>query len=221
MLELILPSEVRCAETDGDCAEATLHPSEEALVAAAVPSRRREFATGRQCARRALFLLGLPPGAIGRGPHGDPLWPDGVVGSITHCDGYRAAAVASANEVKAIGIDAEPSLALPAGLLTSIAVPSEVDQVQVLTEARGGTPWDRLLFSAKEAAYKAWYALHQETCGFREVVVNLNPYRRRFVAQVRTSSLQGSSELMGENCFGGRWTIASSLILTAVVARTR
>jgi 4'-phosphopantetheinyl transferase EntD len=93
MLERILPpcAAVRSAREDIDTA---LFPEEEAMVARAVGKRRREFSTARACARDALVELGEPPQAIPTGPKGEPLWPPGVVGSITHCDGYRACAVA-------------------------------------------------------------------------------------------------------------------------------
>ena len=94
MIEELLPSSVASAEAFDDSAEAPLFPEEEEIVARAVESRRLAFATARMCARRALGELGLPPAAIAHGERGEPVWPDGVAGTITHCAGYRAAAVA-------------------------------------------------------------------------------------------------------------------------------
>ena len=79
----------------------------------------------RTCARIALGRLGLPPAPLLSGPKREPLWPDGVVGSITHCDGYRAVAVARADQLASIGIDAEPHAELPAGILARIALPAD------------------------------------------------------------------------------------------------
>ena len=95
------------------------------LVARAVDRRRAEFTTVRTCARIALGRLGLPPAPLLTGSKREPLWPAGVVGSITHCDGYRAAAVARASEVAAIGIDAEPHDPLPDGILDRVTLPAE------------------------------------------------------------------------------------------------
>ncbi|WP_158717200.1 4'-phosphopantetheinyl transferase family protein [Streptomyces sp. NRRL F-4474] len=79
-----------------------------ASLRAAVAARRREFATVRRCARQSLAALGIPPMPLLPGERGAPLWPRGTVGSMTHCLGYRAAAAARADEITALGIDAEP-----------------------------------------------------------------------------------------------------------------
>lgn len=99
MLEQILPPRVAVAESFGDLPDAKLLPEEEAIIARAVPRRRREFAAGRWCARAALAQLGEPPVPILRGPQNEPQWPAGIAGSITHCAGYRAAAAARTAEV--------------------------------------------------------------------------------------------------------------------------
>ncbi|MBX6384282.1 MAG: 4'-phosphopantetheinyl transferase, partial [Microbispora sp.] len=108
MISEILPPWVASAESFGDVPEETLLPEERPFIAQAVDRRRREFVTGRHCARLALARIGVPPGPIPRGERGAPVWPAGTVGSITHCSGYRAAAVAPAHLARAIGIDAEP-----------------------------------------------------------------------------------------------------------------
>lgn len=151
----LLPRWACVVEMYVDVPVTALYDEERQLLApAAVERRRREFATGRVCARQALTALGVPsPGPLLRGPGGAPTWPDGVRGSITHCPGFRAAAVAFATDARALGIDAEPpgplSPAATAALTTAAergALPSPHAQV----------PWETVLFSAKEAAYKAW-----------------------------------------------------------------
>src|ERR1700761_6826280 len=96
-----------------DPAGAALFPAERACVGAARERRRSEYATVRLCARQAMHRLGLPPSPVLSGPRGEPLWPDGVVGSMTHCEGYRGAVLARAGEYLAVGIDAEPDRPLP------------------------------------------------------------------------------------------------------------
>lgn len=115
MIGDLLPPNVAAAEAWEDPTDAGLFPDEEALVANAVAKRRSEFATARRCAREALARLGMPPAPILSGPKREPQWPVDVVGSITHCEGYRAAAVARAGDVRALGIDAEPHAAFPTG----------------------------------------------------------------------------------------------------------
>ena len=135
MIGEILPEVVASAEAFGDPPGAVLFPAEEALIARAVQKRRSEFATGRRCARDALGALGLAPAPILPGQGGAPQWPSGVVGSITHCAGYRAAAVARASEVITIGLDAEPAQPLPGEVLGLVALPDERDRLRDL--ARG------------------------------------------------------------------------------------
>jgi 4'-phosphopantetheinyl transferase N-terminal domain len=101
-------------------------------VRGAVETRLREFTAARTCARLAIAKLGLPAGPILRGAWREPIWPRGVVGSITHCRGYRAAAVAKQRNVLTVGIGAEPDEQLPPGVLEQVAVASEQAWLPVL-----------------------------------------------------------------------------------------
>src|SRR5947209_5174754 len=184
VIEAILPPAVAAAETTGDPPDATLYPVEERAVTRAVDKRRREFTTGRWCARLALGRLGLPEVAIPQGDDRQPGWPPGVVGSITHCDGYRAAAVAHDRDLATLGIDAEPAAALPDGVLGSVARPAEYDWVDALARARPDLPWDRLLFSAKESVFKAWYPLARRWLGFEQAELAFDPDAGTFTADV-------------------------------------
>jgi 4'-phosphopantetheinyl transferase EntD len=214
MIEQILPDAAIAVEARDDRAEAVLFAGEETLLAGAIEKRRREFATGRSLARSALQQLGYKASAILRGLRGEPLWPEGVVGSITHCDGYRAAAVARASEIVAIGIDAEPDAALPAGLLARVALPQELPALRLLQSDLPDVPWDRLLFSAKESVYKAWFPLVGCWLGFEDVSVSLDPATCTFVAQLL---LPGPTLADGPvHGFSGGWTVGEGLVLTAV-----
>jgi 4'-phosphopantetheinyl transferase EntD len=87
VIEEIVPKSAACAEAFGGSPGTGLFPEEITLVARATEKRRREFTAGRECARAALAGLGLAAVPILRGYRGAPQWPDGVVGSITHCPG--------------------------------------------------------------------------------------------------------------------------------------
>src|SRR5258707_3983065 len=122
MLGTILPSGVEAAEVfGGESDDGELFPEEAALVARATEKRRREFTGVRVCARLALVRAGVRPAPIMPGPSGSPRWPPGIVGSMTHCDSYCAAAVGRADTFAAIGIDYEPGEMLPGSVLTSVA----------------------------------------------------------------------------------------------------
>ena len=125
MLEEILPPAVAAVEAFGDVPDAVLFPAEEAALGRAVDERRREFSTVRACAREALARLGLPPVPIVPGLRGAPQWPSGIVGSMTHCAGYRASAVARMQDMLILGLDAEPDHRLPDGVLDAIATADE------------------------------------------------------------------------------------------------
>ena len=180
-----------------------------------MPSRRAEFATGRACARHALARLGLPPRPIPSGQRGEPRWPRGIVGSITHCSGYRGAVLGRTSQIATIGIDAELNAPLPAGVLGAISLPQERAWVEQLAAERPDVHWDRLLFCAKEAVYKAWYPLAQRWLDFSDAEISVEADRGLFTAELRvTGPMFQGARLTG---FSGRWVAREGLILTAVV----
>jgi 4'-phosphopantetheinyl transferase EntD len=213
MIETILPPSVASAAAYEDD-DATLFPDEEALVARAVEARRRSFATARACARRALGELGLPAVAILRGERGEPRWPPGVVGSITHCAGYRASAVAWRRDVASLGIDAEPHEGLRRGLLGRIARAEEEDRLRGLAADDPSVHWDRLLFSAKESVYKAWFPLAGRWLGFHDAAVTIDPAGTLEVSLLVDGPLVGGRPLAE---LEGRWLVRDGLVATAIV----
>lgn len=218
MIEKILPDAVASAEAFEDPPRAVLYPGEAELISRAVDKRRREFRTVRHCARQALGQLGLPPVAVLRGQHGEPLWPPGVVGSMTHCTGYRAAAVARSCEIYALGIDAEPNAPLPAGVLDMIALVSERQQLSQLAATDRTTCWDRLLFCAKEAIYKAWFPLAYRWLGFEDAAVTItldttDPPQGTFVAHLLVPGATGTGHPLTQ--LDGHWLRSDELVITA------
>ena len=200
-----MPATVSAVATRAEL-QTELFAEEARALGSAVDGRRREFATGRACARQALARLGIAPVAIGGGAHGEPLWPAGVVGSITHCARYRACAVARSEDVLALGIDAEPAAPLPDGVLATIA---SGEERRAIAAHESGVCWDRVLFSAKEAVFKAWFPLTGQVLGFEEADVRIDPLRGTFSARL----LAGGRV----RHLGGRWTVAGGVIATAVV----
>ncbi|MFD3730258.1 4'-phosphopantetheinyl transferase [Streptomyces sp. NPDC058632] len=174
MIGELLPDTVVVVEAYGDeGTDAPLYPEEAAVVARAVDKRRREFTAVRSCARRAMKKLGVPPHPVLPGERGAPGWPDGLAGSMTHCAGYCAAALVRTGDLASVGIDAEVHGPLPEGVLASVALPGEAERVARLTRERPGVHWDRLLFSAKEAVYKAWFPLTGKWLDFMEADIEL------------------------------------------------
>lgn len=219
MIEAILPAGVVAVETREDVLDASLFPEEEQALGNAVEKRRREFTTARVCARAALRQLGFPAVSIPTGDRGQPLWPAGVVGSITHCKGYRASAVARSNEIVTLGIDAEPNAALPDGLLGDIARAEELPSLHSLESELPGVHWGRLLFSAKESVYKAWFPLAQRWLGFEDAVLAIDPHAGTFTARLLVEGPPGpDGPLRG---FSGRWVVRDEIIATAIAVPAR
>jgi 4'-phosphopantetheinyl transferase EntD len=214
VIETILPAEAPAEEAFGDLPGLVLFPAEEAAIAQAVDKRRREFTTVRACARAALARLGLPPVPIVPGPRGAPQWPDGVVGSMTHCAGYRACAVALDRNLLALGLDAEPHDQLPDGVLVAVSLEEERKRLAALAAAAPGTHWDRMLFSAKESVYKAWFPLTGRWLGFEDASVTIDPEAGMFTARL----LVEGPDLNGVPLtrFTGRWLVDGGLIITAI-----
>jgi 4'-phosphopantetheinyl transferase EntD len=218
MIEKILPDAVACAEAFDDPPDAVLHPQEEAMISRAVEKRRREFRTVRHCARRALRDLGLPPVPVLSGEHREPLWPPGVVGSMTHCAGYRAAAVARSRDLLTVGIDAEPHEPLPPDVLDAIALTEEQVRIDELA-AHNALHWDRILFCAKETVYKAWFPLTQRWLGFSDAAITIDPAtvdstEGAFSARLLTTGPMVAGQVL--TGFDGRWLISDSLVITAI-----
>ncbi|MFF4301837.1 4'-phosphopantetheinyl transferase [Streptomyces sp. NPDC001601] len=222
MIEELLPESVVAVEMLGDEAirEAPLYPEEAALVARAVPKRRREFAAVRACARDAMEKLGVPPQPVVSGERGAPRWPDGLVGSMTHCEGYCAAALVRDTDLASLGIDAEPHAALPGGVAEAVLLPAERQRLAVLAAERPGVHWDRLLFSAKESVYKAWFPLTGKWLDFTEADIALVPEPgERPHGVLRARLLVPGPEVGGRRLevFEGRWSVGHGMLTSAVV----
>ncbi|MFJ4778920.1 4'-phosphopantetheinyl transferase [Streptomyces sp. NPDC088762] len=214
MIETILPRVAVSAEAFGDPPEATLYPGEEAIVARAVASRRREYTTARHCARLALRDLGHAPVAIPTGEKGEPVWPPGVVGALTHCSGYRAAALAPAARITALGIDAEPHVPLPDGVLEAVARPEELSHLGALRRCAPEVHWDRLLFSAKESVYKAWFPLARRRLDFTDATLLFDCASRTFRATLHQQGPTVHDRPL--TSMTGQWLVTKGLITTSV-----
>ncbi|HHU08655.1 MAG TPA: 4'-phosphopantetheinyl transferase superfamily protein [Intrasporangiaceae bacterium] len=188
----LLPREVRVAEQWGP-----------------LPDRDARFRAGRRLARD---LIGAPGATMPRGHRGAPVWPDGVVGSITHTQEYAAVAVASSravdsshavassHAVDSIGIDAEPIAALPPETVAVVSNPQEIGSLDPVAAGAGAL----LSFVAKEAVFKAWWPLHERELDFAEV--DLAPV--------------GDGRLVAHHPEGEwpvRWRAAEGMLLAAVV----
>lgn len=140
-----------------------LLPGEEAAIARARPPRRREFAAGRTAARHALAMLGHPPGPLPRRADGPVQWPHGVTGSLSHGGGHVLVAVGRTGAgLSALGVDVEPFVAMAADIAAEVCRPDE-DASEAMR-----------IFGAKEAAYKAQFALTAQMLDYSAMRVTLD-----------------------------------------------
>lgn len=189
-----------------------LQQDELAIVAGASTQRRREFATGRICAHRAVRMLGAEEAPILRRTDGAARWPAGVLGSITHCAGYCSAAVAWTREIHAIGIDAEPHAAIDDDAFAAVSTAAERAAVRALRASIADLHWDCVTFSAKESAFKAWSSHAPLPFTMDEVSVAVDP----------SGWFRACQPGGGGATVDGRWIIEGGLVRTAVVvARVR
>jgi len=163
----VLAAELREAGDPG-----LLLPAEAAHLGRAVPERVREFAAGRLCARRALAEFGIVDFPLEVAADRQPVWPDRMLGSITHTAGYCAAAVAARRHLKALGIDSEVVGDVMAEIWPKICVPLESAWIGTLSESERAAA-ATLIFSAKEAFYKCQYPLAGERLNFHDVRIDV------------------------------------------------
>ena len=158
-------------------------PQEWSLLSSkAVAKRRREFAWGRSAAHCALQRIGVPWSPILKGKNNEPLWPPGVVGSISHTDQLAIAAVARCQHYAGIGIDIEWSQRkISLSIADRICLPAEKAWVESC-----GDPLARLLmlFSAKESVFKAFFPIARIFLGFTDAELHWNHYRQKFCGQL-------------------------------------
>ena len=199
----VVAREIRSGEADGSL----LWPEEAALVADVSRSRWRDFTLGRRCARLAMVDLGLEPRPVLRGERRQPVWPAGVVGSITHTAGYAAAVLGRADDVVSVGVDAERHEPLPEGVARRIARPEEAAHLAALGPRAPELHADRLLFCIKEAVYKVWFPVAQRWLGYLDASATIDAEAGTF--EVAILEAGPIDRLAGRFAHGGGIVVAT------------
>ncbi len=205
-LRRLVPLGVAVAATEQGQASRSLTPSECRSTAGMAPQRLLEFTAGRTCAHAALQRLGVPSRGVPIGPQREPLWPSGVVGSISHSKNLAVAAVAPVTLLHGIGIDIEPALPLDTDLLSRVCTPAELARL-------GGGPDTalraKLVFSAKESVYKCLWPSTRQFLEFSDLEIVLEDSDEKF----RVVSCGPLPDLPGAG-LAGRITRAADHIIT-------
>lgn len=209
----LFPAGVSAFEAQGPYPADTLFDAERVSIAHAVGSRVHEFVAGRACARKALAQLGIPPMPIPAGPDRAPIWPAGFTGSISHTQGYCVAVAAKMQKehgIRALGVDVEQTGKVGAELWPQIMREAEIDRLCSLGETERAVS-ATLIFSAKEAFYKAQYALTQSWVDFDDAEVEI--LQDSFVLQVKNEALPIAHHARR---FEGRFLVCDGHIITAL-----
>lgn len=215
LVRTLLPPEVEVEEMDPrDGERSMLWPEEEQHLKRAVDKRVREFAAGRHLARKLMVRLGQPPMPVEPNPDRSPRWPSGVVGTITHTHNWVAVAMTTPDRFVALGADVEQASPLSEPLIDRICLPDEVDRLRALGDVAA---WAKLVFSAKEAAYKAQYALSQTFLGFDAMSVEIDAAQGRFTAVFTVDA----PPFAAGHVLRGRFRRDQGLIATALAIRDR
>ncbi len=158
-------------------------PGEGRALERATPARQAEFAGGRAAARKALRNIGLVPFSIPMGADRAPVWPVGVTGSITHHNGTCLAVASRATTMSGLGLDLESLDPIEPCLWPEIMSRSECAELRKHdTSIQGKVA--KIVFSAKEASYKALYPVTRRVDGFDAMRINLSEDFNRFDAHL-------------------------------------
>jgi 4'-phosphopantetheinyl transferase EntD len=198
-------------DTDIDEPPASKHG---AVAAAHVP-RQREFATGRRLARSLMARLGIANARLPANKDRSPVWPAGVVGSISHAENVCVVALAPSDKFLGLGVDIEPNRSVTPGLIDTICTARERAWLSHQSPASRGV-YARLMFSAKESAFKCQYPLTRTFLEYGDVDIKLDVRRAGFTAAIhRTPSLKDETDVL----LYGRFCIFPDWLVTGITLR--
>lgn len=212
LINSLFPLQVITVEADPTLVRETCYPEEEAYVRNAMPKRRQEFTAGRLCARRALTQFGVKNLPLLVGKYREPIWPPGIVGSISHTERYCGVAIAWKTEIESLGLDVELTRKLSGDYWKQICTRQELSWINSL-------PSDRrqenaaLIFSAKECLYKCQYAISKRWLDFHDVTITVNPdigeFEATFAVNVGNSFKRGT-------CLNGKYLFYHGYVFTGM-----
>ncbi len=162
------------SEKINEC-EGELYKEELHFIHNAVEKRKREFTAGRICARKALVKLNRPPCPIPVGSTREPLWPQGVAGSITHDGNHCVACAANRDFIPYLGIDLAVREPLDRDLIPLICTEDDIKNIENTGESNFETDPYKLVFSIKESVYKCLFPVVQQIFDFQDVSIYMEP----------------------------------------------
>ncbi|WP_281558772.1 4'-phosphopantetheinyl transferase superfamily protein [Thalassomonas sp. RHCl1] len=128
-----------------------------ASLSRAVNKRQGEYLAGRYAAIQALAELGINTRNIPTGEHRSPVWPEGILASITHTSTAAFCVAASKRAIKYLGIDHENWLKADNVAEIKSSIINEKEEVFLKQSDMSFEQAFTLVFSAKESLFKALY----------------------------------------------------------------
>jgi phosphopantetheine--protein transferase-like protein len=192
--------------------EYKLYPEERVAIKKAVPKRQQEFGAGRLCARKALTRLGIKKYPLCKGPDGLPVWPDGIIGTISHSHTWCGAAVARHEDLRGIGLDIETIDRVSMQIAKKVLTPAEMEWVNA--SDKEAQKWLALMFSAKETIFKCVTPVYGKWFGFSDMVIINITEEQSFEAKLNDKI---SAELPNCSTLIGRYLMHEGNVITGMV----
>jgi len=219
VINTLIPNNIACVIIHHSSNSPYVHEEEVQEIRNATNSRILEFLSGRNCAHLAIKKLGdKNHQAILRGKNHEPLWPNNIVGSITHCKGYYAAMVSYEKDNTGIGIDAELNTKLPIKIIATTQTKNEIVRNKALLNITGNICINKLIFSAKESVFKFIYPFIKCYINFKDVEIVLDFNAKSFSVLFLTPNL---IEKFDTSTFIGRFKYNKKHIVTCIYQRNQ
>ena len=175
-----------------------------------------DFATRRALRKeravlRAMARVDGPLDAPRAGAAGEPVWPAGWVGSISHAEPYSVAVVAPANFARSMGVDIEAERPVSQAFAERVCSASELAALRALGPDGQLGHGAAVIFSVKEAVYKLRFPLSGEAWSLRRAEIRLNEgdfmatFREAVAPFEQGFQLEGKWRRQGGVILAGTW----------------
>ncbi len=156
-----------------------IYPEEQDCVPNVATKRYREFTAGRLCAREVLKKSGIDNFPLLVGNNREPLWPPGIVGSISHCRDNCIVVASRDKRIAGLGVDIENIAPLEEEITSLVCRQKEKQWITHVSEP-GHPDWAKIIFSAKESVYKCLFPIKNIYLDFKEVQIEFDILRNKF-----------------------------------------
>jgi 4'-phosphopantetheinyl transferase EntD len=151
-----------------------LHPEEHLLINGASAKRIGEFCAGRYCAHQVLEQLGFSHVPVLKNQHGAPIWPKGIVGSISHSSEMSIAVAARSVDIQALGVDIQYyGHPFPDQTFATLFRRQEIRSI-LNAPPEFVDQYAYSIFASKESALKCIYSAFGHCLEFTDIFIDIN-----------------------------------------------